>query len=80
MCRPSTNQRRAGKPIPREKGKAEFRAAQSDLETLLLDFGLRVAGARGSGAKRLSISPNLEIDFIGRDEALVYGVNFGVSF
>lgn len=31
-------------------------------------------------AERYSVTPGLEVDFIGREEALVFGVNFGISF
>ncbi len=31
-------------------------------------------------AERYSVTPALEVDFVGREEALVFGVNFGISF
>ncbi len=31
-------------------------------------------------AERYSVTPGLEVDFIGREEVLVFGVNFGISF
>ena len=31
-------------------------------------------------ADRFSLTPGLDVDFIGRDGALVFGVDFGVSF
>ncbi len=31
-------------------------------------------------AERYSVTPGLEVDFVGREEALVFGVNFGISF
>ena len=31
-------------------------------------------------AERYFVSPGLEVDFVGREEALVFGANFGISF
>jgi hypothetical protein len=52
-----------------------------------LEFEHRFISLVGAGAgyefefaERFSVSPSLEMDFIGRDHALVYGLDFGVSF
>jgi hypothetical protein len=45
------------------------------------DFLIRVGGAyEFEFADRFSVSPSLEVDFIGREHALVYGIDFGVGF
>ena len=45
------------------------------------EFIIRIGGAYElEFAERFSVSPSLEMDFIGREHALVYGLDFGMSF
>ena len=57
----------AGPGFEREEGENSF------LFRVGVGYGIEFA-------ERFSLQPSLELDFIGREEALVYGVTLGVSF